>query len=245
MPGSIRLFVDQPLRAGESLHATPEQAHYLGHVMRQAAGDTVSLFNGIDGECLARLDSIKRDRAVFTVLHAHRAQTDEITLVLVFAALKRDATDLVVEKATELGATELRPVFTERTNTARLNLDRLRAIARSAAEQCERLTVPRIMEPVPLPDLLASWTGPRLSVALERGGGGWPRASGGPAALLVGPEGGFSPGERALLRRFPFIDPIGLGPRILRAETACIVGLALLQAAAPPQAASLPQLLLP
>jgi 16S rRNA (uracil1498-N3)-methyltransferase len=147
----------------------------------------------------------------------------------VFAVLKRDATDLVVQKATELGVSALLPVFSARTNAARINLDRLSAIAREAAEQSERLTVPEVRAPAPLPDLLARWPSERgLAAAIERGGPA--RIPHGSGALLVGPEGGFAAAELDALRAARFVSPISLGPRILRAETAVIAGLALLQA---------------
>ncbi len=235
MTGSIRLFVETPLADGAEVPATPEQAHYLGHVMRQPAGAEVALFNGADGEFQAEIAAIRRDRAQFVVTRRLRPQEAGPDLTLVFAPLKRDATNLVIEKATELGVSRIRPVFTERTNTGRLNLERLAAIAREAAEQSERLTLPVIEEPVRLFDLLGTWPNDRvLSAAIERSGAARPRAmvgpTGGPAALLIGPEGGFSPPELDALRRCPFVERIGLGPLILRAETAAIVGLALLQA---------------
>lgn len=227
-----RLFVPAPLAPGTELAATPAQAHYLGNVMRLGPGAVLRLFNGRDGEFLAEIAAIRRDRASFTVNQQTRPQAAEPDLWLVFAPLKRDATDLVVQKATELGAAALLPVFTERTNTARLNLDRLRAIATEAAEQCERLTVPRMADPQRMGDLLAAWpAGRALMVALERADAPSPRATDSPAALLVGPEGGFAPNETELLRRQGFVTPITLGPRVLRAETAAIVGLALLQPA--------------
>lgn len=228
MPGSIRVFVEHPIAEGAAIPATAEQAHHLGTVLRRSPGDKVLLFNGIDGEFEATIEALRRDRGAFRAENRTRPQRTEPELILVFALLKRDATDLVVEKATELGVTDIRPVVTERTNATRPNLERLRAIARAAAEQCERLAVPRIAEPTRLPDLLAGWTGPRLAAALERSAAARPARATGPAALLVGPEGGFSPAERTLLARFPFVEPIGLGPHVLRAETACIAGLALL-----------------
>ena len=231
MTPSIRLFVDHPLYAGADVPATAEQAHYLGHVMRRAVGDPVLLFNGRDGEAGATIAAMRKDRASFQVESITRTLVPEPRLTLVFAAVKRDANELIVEKATELGATRICPVFTERTNTARVNLDRFASIAREAAEQCERLTVPTIDPPLPLMTLLATWPADEpLSIAVERSNAPAPRPTEGPAALLVGPEGGFTPLELDALRRLPFCDPISLGPRILRAETAAIVGLALLQA---------------
>lgn len=228
-----RLYVPEPLAEGTEIAATPAQAHYLGTVMRQAAGAPLRLFNGQDGEWAARLSAIRKDRATFAVERQTRPQAPEPDLWLVFAPLKRDATDLVVEKATELGASAIVPVFTERTNTARLNLDRLRAIATEAAEQCERLTLPRMADPQRLMDLLAAWPTDRaLHAALERAEAPPPRGTDSPVALLIGPEGGFTPTEATMLRRLPFVRPISLGPRILRAETAAIAGLALLLAPA-------------
>jgi 16S rRNA (uracil1498-N3)-methyltransferase len=232
MTGSIRLFVSHPLAAGQGFMLEADQAHYLGNVMRRAAGDTVCLFNGVDGEWSARIETIRKDRCLVVPERQSRAQAAEQQITLVFAPLKRDATHLVVEKATELGATRLLPVLTERTNTQRLNLDRLTAIAREAAEQCERLSVPEIAEPQPLYALLAGWNPAEiLHAAIERSGAALPQAAPGPLALLIGPEGGFTPSELELLRRTAFVRAAGLGPRVLRAETAAIVGLALLQSA--------------
>ena len=232
MTGSIRLFVPDCLSAGDAISLAPEQAHYLGNVMRQAAGASVLLFNGTDGEFLAKIESIKRDRCHVVPERQTRPQTVEPSLTLLFAPLKRDTTHLVVEKATELGVTRLLPVITERTNTQRLNIERLTAVAREAAEQCERLSVPEISEPQRLTDLLSRWNpAETLCAAIERSNAAPPRQHSGAQALLIGPEGGFTPGELDLLRRTPFVEAVGLGPRVLRAETAAIVGLALLQAA--------------
>jgi 16S rRNA (uracil1498-N3)-methyltransferase len=210
----------------------PEQAHYLGNVMRQAVGDFVLLFNGQDGEWRCRIETLRKDRGVVVPARQTRKQLADAPLVLVFAPLKRDTTNLVIEKATELGVTRIQPVFTERSNTLRLNLDRFSAIAREAAEQCERLSVPEICGPVPLYSLLETWNpAEKLHAAIERSGANPPAQTTTGTALLVGPEGGFSPTELDVMRRTPFVEAVGLGPRILRAETACIVGLALLQAA--------------
>jgi 16S rRNA (uracil1498-N3)-methyltransferase len=227
-----RLFVPDRLAEGAAISGSPGQAHYLGTVMRRAPGDAVRLFNAEDGEWLARITALRKERAIFTAETRLRAPAAEPDLWLVFAPLKRDATDLVVQKATELGASVLLPVFTERTNTGRVNLDRLALIATEAAEQCERLSVPRLVPPEPLESLLAGWPADRrLAVAMERAEA--PPPSPGAGALLVGPEGGFAPGELDWMRTRPFVVPVSLGPRILRAETAAIVGLALLQAQGP------------
>ena len=200
--------------------------------MRRGPGDTVLLFNGRDGEFSARIETIRRDaRQPCASSTGTRAQAAEPDLWLAFALLKRDATDLVVQKATELGVAALLPVITERGNTHRINADRLAAIAIEAAEQCERLTVPELRAPRPLAAVLADW--PRGPPPVRRRRTRRARrasaAAHGPRALLVGPEGGFSPAELDALRSHPFVTPASLGPRILRAETACIAGLALLQ----------------
>jgi 16S rRNA (uracil1498-N3)-methyltransferase len=230
MPGSIRLHVPVSLGPAAEVDLAPGQAHYLGVVMRRAAGDTVLLFNGSDGEWLARIMALRRDRARLVVEARTRGQAAEPDLWLAFALLKREATELVVQKATELGAAALLPVITSRTNAPRLRPERLAAIATEAAEQCERLTVPRIDAPQSLANLLAGWPAGRpLVVATERQDAPPPRAAL-PAALLVGPEGGFAPDELDVLTAQPFVTAASLGPRILRAETASIVGLALLLA---------------
>ncbi|MEJ0018639.1 MAG: 16S rRNA (uracil(1498)-N(3))-methyltransferase [Acetobacteraceae bacterium] len=230
MPGSIRLFLPAPLADGARVAATPAQAHYLANVMRRRVGDPVLLFNGQDGEFAGHIDALRRDRVDLLVGARTRVQAPEPDLWLVFALLKRDATDLVVQKATELGAAALWPVLTERGNTHRMNAERLGAIAIEAAEQAERLTIPVLHPPRPLHDLLADWPAERpLFAAVERSDAPGLRPATGPAALLVGPEGGFTATELDAMRTRPFVTPVSLGPRILRAETASIAGLALLQ----------------
>jgi 16S rRNA (uracil1498-N3)-methyltransferase len=230
MTGSIRLHVAPALSEGSVIAATAAQAHYLGTVMRRGPGDRVLLFNGRDGEFGARIETIGRDRAGLRVECRTRIQAAEPDLWLAFALLKRDATDLVVQKATELGVAALLPVITERGNTHRMNTDRLTAIAIEASEQSERLTVPELHPPRALAVLLSGWPGERrLFAAIERSRAPRVAASPGPSALLVGPEGGFTPAELDALRAHPFVTPVSLGPRILRADTACIAGLALLQ----------------
>ena len=231
MNGSIRLFTEDALAEGAAIEATPAQAHYLGTVMRRAPGETVALFNGRDGEWRARIEALRRDRGRFVAEARLRAQDEDVPLTLLFALLKRDATDLVVQKATELGATAILPVLTERTNAARVNRDRLQAIAREAAEQCERLGVPEIAAPVPVLEAVGAWTEGPLYVAAERRDAPFlPPAGGAAAGLLVGPEGGFAARELDALLSRPLVKAVSLGSRILRAETAAIVGLGLLQA---------------
>jgi 16S rRNA (uracil1498-N3)-methyltransferase len=231
---SPRLFTPAALAAGAEIAATPAQAHYLGTVMRRAPGDALRLFNGRDGEWAARIATLRRDRASFAVERQLRPQAAEPDLWLVFALLKRDATDLVVQKATELGAAAILPVLSARTNAARVNGERLAAIATEAAEQCERLSVPRIAPARPLAALLAEWPAERrLFAAVERSAAPHAGPAGpAPAALLTGPEGGFTPAELDALASHPFVQPVSLGHFVLRAETAAIAGLALLLAPA-------------
>lgn len=233
MSGSIRLYLPAPLHEGAEPETTAAQAHYLLRVMRRGVGDLVRVFNGQDGEWQARIAALRAERASLRIERQLRPQRPEPDLWLVFALLKRDATDLAVQKATELGAALLQPVLTERTGAGRVNLTRLAAIAAEAAEQSERLTVPRMADLRPLRAVLADWPRERpLFAALERSDAPRLGAHAGPAGLLIGPEGGFSVVELDELRRQPFVKPVSLGPRILRAETAAIAGLALLQAPA-------------
>lgn len=247
----IRLHVEPALTAGATIEATGGQAHYLVGVMRLAVGDTIRIFNGRDGEWAARITTLSRGKATFVAETLSRPQSDDADLWLIFAVLKRDTTDMLVQKATELGVSMLLPVFTERTNAGRVNLDRLRSIAIEAAEQSERLTIPALRPARQLHDVLKEWSASRpLFVALERADAqGLPPSalkpsalkpsalapsaltpSPGPAGLLIGPEGGFGPRDHTVLGRCRFVRAVSLGPRILRAETAAIVGLALLQA---------------
>jgi 16S rRNA (uracil1498-N3)-methyltransferase len=226
-----RLLVHGELHAGVEVAASPEQAHYLRTVLRRGSGDPVRLFNGVDGEWLSRVMARGRDRMSLVPESRLRPQRAEPGPWLLFALLKRDATDLVVRQAVELGCSRIVPVITERTNAARVNQNRLRAIAIEAAEQSERLTVPEVDQPSRLDTALGGWPlERRLFVALERTWTGATERSDspGPAALLVGPEGGWTPAEREWVHRMAFVTPISLGPFVLRAETAAVAGLALL-----------------
>jgi 16S rRNA (uracil1498-N3)-methyltransferase len=227
---SIRLYVPQRLSTDAMIEVSASQAHYLGSVMRRTVGDTVRLFNGQDGEWEYSIGAIARAKATLTAVRLLRTQATETDLRLLFAPLKREATDLIVQKATELGVSALLPVTTERTNAGRINLERMHTTTIEAAEQCERLTVPAVFPLRTLECVLDDWTDQiPLFVAMERDQLPPAPAVDGPAALLIGPEGGLGDRDRRSLARHDFVRPISLGPRILRAEPAAIVGLALLQ----------------
>jgi 16S rRNA (uracil1498-N3)-methyltransferase len=235
-PPRHRLFVDAVLSAQAEIRVTDQQAHYLLNVMRFGAGDEVALFNGRDGEWRARITEAAKKKVVLTADDQLRPQSVDPDLWLLFAAVKRARIDLIVEKATELGVSVLQPLFTERTVMSRVGEERLATIAMEAAEQCERLTLPDLRSPLSLPAALAKWPEGRILLMLDESGNGKPIAEAlaalppGPAALLVGPEGGFSKSELDALGRLTFAVRVGLGPRILRADTAVIAALACYQA---------------
>lgn len=232
-----RLFTDAALAEGAEIPATPAQAHHLGTVLRRGAGDAVTLFNARDGEFAATIAALRKDRGAFLLGEQRRGPaTAEPDLRLLVAAIKRDAFDWVVEKATELGVSVIQPVMTRRSIVDRVNAERLASIARGAAEQCERLSVPEIRPALPLHAALDAWDGAPLFVAAERRGAMPLRhAAAGtrlPLGWLVGPEGGFEGRELDDVVSRPFVTGVALGPRILRAETAAVAGLAVLQALA-------------
>ncbi|WP_353211580.1 16S rRNA (uracil(1498)-N(3))-methyltransferase [Rhodovarius sp.] len=233
-----RIHTDLHLAPAMEIPATPGQLHHLGVVLRRGVGDAVRLFNAQDGEWEAEIAAMRRERGMFRLGAQLRPGAAEPELTLVVAALKRDAMDWVVEKATELGVTAIRPVLTRRSVASHANIERLGSIARGAAEQCERLGVPRIEAALALHSLLDGWrAGPLLVAAERRAAPPLAAAMAGlaataPRALLVGPEGGFTPEELDDLAARPFVSLCRLGPRILRAETAAVAGLAALQALA-------------
>jgi 16S rRNA (uracil1498-N3)-methyltransferase len=241
----IRLFVESPLASGNRAPLHSGQAHYLAHVMRLGPGEPILVFNGRDGEWLARVERLGKTGGAVTVETLSRPQGPSPDLWLAFAPLKKTATDFLIEKATELGVVRLLPVFTRRTAAERVNLGRLRSRAIEAAEQCERLTVPEIAEPIDVTRLIATWPKDRLLLVLDETGAGRPiaevLAEQAPPGrgfvpvrhgFLSGPEGGFEPHELDGLAELPFAVRVGLGPRILRAETAALAALACWQALA-------------
>jgi len=230
---SIRLYVPGPLAAGADLALSEAQSHYLANVMRAALGDALRVFDGVSGEWRAAVTKISRKSVTLTLVEQTRPQAPEPDAWLCFALLKRAKTDMVVEKATELGVSAIQPIITARTNADHVNLERLRSIAIEAAEQCERLAVPEIRQPLPLAKLMAQWPDRPLYVADERRTSALLGPAPGPSALMVGPEGGFTDTELEAIGRAPQVTRVSLGARILRAETAAIAGLALLLAARP------------
>ncbi len=234
--GKTRLYVTGDLGPGAALPLDEGQAHYLLHVLRAKTGDRVSLFNGRDGEWLAGIAARKRDVAV-TCLAQTQTQRQTPDIWLAFAPVKKTPADYLVQKAAELGASVLLPVFTRRTIVTRVNRERMTANAIEAAEQSGRLSVPEIRDGAPLERLLAAWPADRRLFFCDEGGDARPlaeaaRGTAGPAAILTGPEGGFDPDERARVRALPFVVPVTLGPRILRADTAALAALAIWQSVA-------------
>ena len=244
----IRLHVPDELSEGARLRLAAEPARYLLTVMRLGVGDALLVFNGCDGEWRARVAEAGKRDAELVVEARTRPQAQGPDLDLVVALVKRARLETIVEKAAELGCRRVRPVLTRRTNADHVRVDRLRAIAVEAAEQTGRLDVPEVQEPRRLDALLAGWDAGRRLLFCDEAGDDptaeWGGASGrarpaldalrdgppGAWAVLIGPEGGFAPEERATLRTLPFVTPVTLGPRILRADTAAISALTLLQA---------------
>jgi 16S rRNA (uracil1498-N3)-methyltransferase len=248
-----RLHLEADLSEGASVALDADQMRYLMQVLRLRTGDEARVFNARDGEWTATLvEGGKKSTRLLIGGQRRKPAPPAVDLHLLFAPVKRQATDLIVEKATELGVTAIRPVTTRRTNAERVRVDRLTAIAREAAEQSERLELPEVREVEALDRVLDAWAkveGERRLLFLDEAAGGdgspWREAdAGAPAALaalrvaprgpwavLIGPEGGFAPEERARLRALPFVTAASLGPRILRAETAAIAALTLWQAA--------------
>ena len=232
-----RLFVEANLAAGLEIATDREQARYLLKVLRRQAGAPVLLFNGRDGEWLASVEPLGRADAKLVLKEQTRPQPLNDGPWLVFAVIKRGPMELLAEKATELGAAKLLPIKTSRAQSEKINEGRLYRIVHEAAEQSERLNAPEIATVQTLPELLANWPNDRLLIIGDESGTAPPMLSvladnpGQPFAFMSGPEGGFAPGELDGLGDLPFVAKVGLGPRVLRAETAAIAGLTLGQAA--------------
>ncbi|MBD2842271.1 16S rRNA (uracil(1498)-N(3))-methyltransferase [Erythrobacter rubeus] len=224
-----RLFVEDELGEGRALALDGQHAHYLGKVMRVREGDAVVLCDNVTGEWAARVDDVEKRRVEVTVVERLRERESVPEVWLCPALLKKDRFDLVLEKATELGAACIQPVITHRCVADKLNLERARTITIEAAEQCARTALPELIAPMKLEALLRDWPSERaLFFADELGG--TPAAEAyaahsGPAAILIGPEGGFDNAEREAIRALSEARAISLGPRILRGETAAIAAL--------------------
>lgn len=232
-----RLFVTEALEPEAEISLPKGQAHYLLNVLRLKAGANVLLFNGADGEWLSEVAEAGKRACTLAVLGRTRAQTKPCDLHYLFAPLKRARLDYLVQKATEMGASLLQPVMTARTVSDRVNVDRMRANVVEAAEQCGILSVPEVRAPMKLVQAIEGWDeGRRLILCDEEAPSGSPLTAlaelgPGPLAVVVGPEGGFAPQEREAMRAKPYVTVISLGPRLLRADTAAVAALALVQAA--------------
>lgn len=232
-----RLYVPDALTPGAAVALAADRAHYLRHVLRLGEGAAVALFNGRDGEYRASIAKLGKKDAVLQVetqLRPFRAAAD---VWLCFAPIRQGRIEFIVEKATELGVGRLLPVLTQRTQVNKVNAERLAAHAREAAEQSERLDVPEVGNTISLEKLMSEWPAARrLFLCAERSDApslldtaqAWPKTA--PCALLVGPEGGFAPEELKIMAGRENVFPVSLGPTVLRAETAALAALAILQA---------------
>ncbi|MGB8398480.1 16S rRNA (uracil(1498)-N(3))-methyltransferase [Bradyrhizobium sp.] len=232
-----RLFIDAPLRVGQTVALERNQSNYLGNVLRLSAGDTLLVFNGRDGEWQASIAGRKRPDSLAIVTRT-RPQDRLPDIAYVFAPLKHARLDYMVQKAVEMGASRLQPVLTRFTQVSRVNRERMRANVVEAAEQCGIISLAEVTEPVPFDRFVSQREARRLLVFCDEAAGvadplqalrGLTTSNG--VEVLIGPEGGFAEEERALLLRQPNILRLSLGPRILRADTAAVAALALVQAA--------------
>lgn len=232
-----RLFIDASLAAGTRLEVSPEQFNYLANVLRMAEGAEILVFNGRDGEWKAKLTFPTRKKILLEAFEQTRPQPPAANLYYLFAPLKVGRLDYLVQKAVEMGAGFLQPVMTQHVQGKITSIDRLQANVIEAAEQCGILSIPDVAPPKKLVDLLEKWPADRRIIFCDEGDEGQnplpilSAVNETKLALLVGPEGGFSEEERTTLRSLPFVTAIPLGPRILRADTAAVAALAVIQAA--------------
>ncbi|MET0575508.1 MAG: 16S rRNA (uracil(1498)-N(3))-methyltransferase [Mesorhizobium sp.] len=231
-----RLFVPHEIAQGLEIEADVQQSHYLANVLRLGERAQLLLFNGRDGEWLAQVATVAKKRVTLAPVTQTRIQPEHPDLVYCFAPLKQGRLDYLVQKAVEMGAGLLQPVITQHTQMSTVGIDRLRANVIEAAEQCGILAIPRVAEVVKLDRVLWEWEPGRQLIFCDESA-----ETNNPApilktissrklGLLIGPEGGFSEDERRQLRALPFVTPIPLGPRILRADTAAVAALAVIQA---------------
>lgn len=235
MDAKVRLYVDQPLGEGQAVAVSPEQANYLFAVMRLSPGDGVLLFNGKDGEWLAQVEHAAKRNGILRCISLRLGQTFPPDLWLIFSPIKKERTNFIVEKSVELGVARIMPVQMRFTNSERWRSDKQRAHAIEAAEQCGATYVPQIDEMQTFDSLIRHWPEDRLlfwadeGLARQSGSASVPEEKGLPAAILIGPEGGFAEEEKSRLRAMTSVRPLRLGPRILRAETAVIAALVIRQ----------------
>ncbi len=244
MRTETRLYVDDDLIEGREIGLDHARAHYLRSVLRLTRGTELAVFNARDGEWRARIDGLGKGWCSLEVRERLRAPAPAPDVWLVFAPIKRARIDFLAEKATELGVAVLQPIMTRFTAVSRVNTERLAANAREAAEQCGRLSVPEVRAPVDLTALMADWprerrllvcaeAGPARPIGVVLGEAAAESGPGSPAgswAVMTGPEGGYAESELDALRQLPFVIPVGLGPRVLRADTAALAALASWQA---------------
>lgn len=234
-----RLFIKTRLTPDSSVTLTKEQAHYLGTVLRRSAGDSLRVFNGESGEWRAEIVEISRKGGMIKCGEQLRAPKVMPDIWLCFAPVRKHRTAFIIEKGTELGVSEFHPLQTARTQFPKINIEKARLQAIEAAEQTERLDIPRVHEVSRggINDYLGGWNVARPLIFADEAGDARPASEvlkelhSGPTAILIGPEGGFTPQERDMLRGQSFVHPVSLGPRILRADTAALSLLTLWQAA--------------
>jgi 16S rRNA (uracil1498-N3)-methyltransferase len=236
-----RLYVTEALSGAETLVLSQPHSHYLANVMRARLGDKVALFNGCDGEWACEISTLQKRAVTLTVVKRIKEQTLEPDLMLAFAPIKKARLDFMAQKATELGVGHIQPVITRRTNVDRVKTDRLLANALEAAEQCERLTVPTVSEPVKLENLLKNWPAERMIMFCDEDLSGQSAhktlsaltnaQKKQPWAILIGPEGGFDDSERLMIKNMPQTVVVSLGPRVLRADTAAMAAISIWQSA--------------
>ncbi len=232
-----RLFLDLPLVAGDTLSVDGPQAHYLATVLRMKAGDAVLVFNGSDGEWRAEIGEVRKKALTLVPVEQTRPQPPASDFVFAFAPIKAGRLDYLVQKAVEMGAGTIQPVITQHTQMTRIGTDRLQANALEAAEQCGILALPKVEDAIGFDAFLARWdTGRRLVFCDEAEESQNPlpilaQIADDRLGVVIGPEGGFSDAERKQLRALPFVTAIPLGPRILRADTAAVAAMAVIQAA--------------
>jgi len=236
-----RLFIKDSLPGSGMVTLNQEQSHYLANVMRQKLGAPVALFNGCDGEWATEIAELKKRAVTLRIVEKIKQQSTEPDLMLAFAPIKKARIDFIAQKATELGVGHLQPIYTQRTNVDRVKTDRLYANAIEAAEQCERLTVPEVSDPIKLSTLLAKWSKDRMIMFCDEDLSGKsahealcelaPDQKNNPWAVIIGPEGGFDDDERTAIKKMPQTITVSLGPRVLRADTAAMAAISIWQSA--------------